>query len=41
MYDIYKLQDMYLDRKQENRRILESSRIQIRSKLSLKGKVIQ
>lgn len=34
MYDIYKLEDQYHDRKQENQRILESSKKQIRSKLN-------
>jgi|LGVF01.2.fsa_nt_gb hypothetical protein len=32
MYDIYKMQDNYNDRKQENKRILESSKKQIRLK---------
>jgi len=32
MYDIYKMEDTYQDRKHENKRILESTKKQIRSK---------
>jgi len=32
MYDIYRLEDTYRDRKNENKRMLESTKKQMRSK---------